>query len=704
MFFVNLFSNIIDAGTLQLVQWVTQLLPQIFLFLILLNAVTRLVGRSRVERLAVRCGSNPLLRYLVLPFLSAVILGNPMAISMGRYLAEEYKPAYFASASYHCHTNSGIFQHINPAELFLWLGIANGVLGRGLSLFPLAVRYLCAGLVANFISGYSTEIITRRLEKKQHIRLAETLDFLRSQDSSSDGTGDSGEGNSEKKNADSANQTDLRQQATVPAASALQDTAPEDRADLRQQTSDQAVPVLQDTDPAGKANLRQQASDQAVPALQDTDPADPPYRSITITRGDGGYGGPVTVTPTKDRHIVLYMTGGGMEPEPLEKITALSGMTAVNGNLETCPDEKVALAIIDCGGTLRCGIYPGKGIPTLNLLATGKSGPLAKYMTKDLYVSAVTSGQVSPAFQSTASGANVSSAALLAADTHSTDIPAAIAHASSAHDTNIPAANDSAADMPAADMPAADMSAANMSAANVSAANVSAANVSMDEMSAAEVPEENMTTNGMHAADAAGSSLSASKKEGSASRTSRSDSRSRHLFRRILEPVSFISKVISIFHHSARDAVKTCLDMLLPFMGFAALFIGICRGSGLTVFLAEIMKPMGGSLPGLFLIGILCSIPGLSAILGAGAVAAQIFSTVTGDLILSGSIAPSLALPALFAINCQCACDFIPVGLGMMESKPETMQLGVTSVTLSRFATGWIRILVALVFSIGLYR
>ena len=141
MFFVNLFSNIIDAGTLQLVQWVTQLLPQIFLFLILLNAVTRLVGRSRVERLAVRCGSNPLLRYLVLPFFFAFILGNPMAISMGRYLPEEYKPAYFASASYHCHTNSGIFQHINPAELFLWLGIANGVLGRGLNLFPLAVRY-----------------------------------------------------------------------------------------------------------------------------------------------------------------------------------------------------------------------------------------------------------------------------------------------------------------------------------------------------------------------------------------------------------------------------------------------------------------------------------------------------------------------------------------------------------------------------------
>ncbi len=677
MFFVNFFSNIIDAGTLQLVQWVTQLLPQIFLFLILLNAVTRLVGRSRVERLAVRCGSNPLLRYLVLPFLSAVILGNPMAISMGRYLPEEYKPAYFASASYHCHTNSGIFQHINPAELFLWLGIANGVLGRGLNLFPLAVRYLCAGLVANFISGYSTEIITRRLEKKQHIRLAVTLDLLRSQNSgriNERNSGNSDQSNSGKKGDDSASQADPPQQASVPAASALQDIKNADQADLpqqnanqavlSQQTSDQAASALQDiqnADQAGllqhsadQAVLPQQTSDQAVPSLQDIDPADPPYHSITITRGDGGYGGPVTVTPTKDRHIVLYMTGGGIEPEPLEKIIALSGMTAVNGNLETCPDEKVALAIIDCGGTLRCGIYPGKGIPTLNLLATGKSGPLAKYMTKDLYVSAVTSGQVSPAFQNTADGTSQSS---------------------------IDAVPLSAAETASKDIPMADMS--------------------MPEMSAADISPENTPTNDTSPSGTAGAGFSASKKE---SPVSGSGSQSRHLYRRILEPVSFISKVISIFHQSARDAVRTCLDMLLPFMGFAALFIGICRGSGLTEFLAELIKPMGGSLPGLFLIGILCSIPGLSAILGAGAVAAQIFSTVTGDLILSGSIAPALALPALFAINCQCACDFIPVGLGMMESKPETMQLGVTSVTLSRFATGWIRILVALVFSIGLYR
>ena len=587
MFLIDSIQSMTEAGAQQLLTWITQLLPKVFLFLILLNGVTRLIGRARVEKLAARCGSNSLLRYLVLPFLSAVVLGNPMAISMGRYLPEKYKPAYFASASYHCHTNSGIFQHINPAELFLWLGIANGVLARGCDLFPLALRYMLAGLVANYVSGYATELITGRVEKKQGIRLERTVDLW-----------------TEKAEDDLAEAGSVTESDGSRAESSGDSMRP-----VAESSGDFVRPVSEPHAVSAETEAEQIPYEGKAPG----------YRPITIVRGDGGYGGPLTITPTEERHKVLYMTGGNLEPEPLVKIVKLSGMEPVNGNVETCPDEEVALAIIDCGGTLRCGIYPGKGIPTVNLLATGKSGPLAKYMTEDMYVSAVTSKEVSAAER----GAGGS------ADGNTVSVPGI--------------------------------------SAEISAADELKSGAESSQEAEEQAPRRDISLN------------------------------------RLLKPVLGTSKVISIFRQSAREAVTTCLEMILPFMGFAALFIGICKGSGLTGFLAGLIGPMGGSLPGLIGIGILCSIPGLSAILGAGAVAAQVFSTVIGELIASGSIPPAMALVALFAINCQCACDFIPVGLGMTEAKPETTQVGIASVTISRFVTGWIRILIALLFSIGLY-
>ena len=580
MVLINSIQGIIDAGAQQLISWVTGLLPILFLFLILLNAATSLIGRARVERLAAKCGSNPLLRYMLLPFLSAVVLGNPMAISMGRYLPERYKPAYFASASYHCHTNSGLFQHINPAELFLWLGIANGVMARGCDLFPLALRYMAAGLVANFVSGYATELITRKVEKRQGIRLDKKVDLW----------------------------TEREEEEAAAAGTAVSLAEAKNSSELADDVAD---------------------SDAASGAVAG-------YRTITITRGDGGYGGPVTVTPTEERHKVLYMTGGSNPPEPLARIIELSGMEAVNGNKETCPDEEVALAIIDCGGTLRCGIYPGKGIPTINILATGKSGPLAKYMTEDLYVSAVTSECVSAAVPET----KAENSEML--------------HAREFVQAETPDSRETVQSEP----------------------------VHTREINQSEQVEEKAEANAAVLPDTSYKTA----------------------LNKLLEPVLTVSKVISLFQQAAREAVRTCLEMILPFMGFAALFIGICKGSGLTQFLAGLMKPMGGSLFGLMGLGIICSIPGLSAILGAGAVAAQMFSTVIGELIAAGSIPPVMALPALFAINCQCACDFIPVGLGMTEAKPETTQVGIAAVTISRFVTGWIRIMIAVVFSIGLYR
>ena len=301
-------------------------------------------------------------------------------------------------------------------------------------------------------------------------------------------------------------------------------------------------------------------------------------RAIRIERGPQGFGGPLIIRPTEQKNKVMYITGGGTAPECLKKIVELSGMTPVDGFHGSAPEEELAMVIVDCGGTLRCGIYPQKRIPTVNVMPVGKSGPLANFITEDIYVSAVTSKQISLADE-----ADVEEAA-----------------------------------------------------------------------KAVETSEKKEEKTVKFNADQKVSETLAAQENKS-----------------IITKVGLgVGKFVNTFYQAGRDAIQTCITTLLPFMAFVSLLVGIINGSGFGNAFAKLLTPLAGNVFGLVALGVICSIPGLSALLGPGAVIAQIVGTLIGTEIGKGNIAPQLELPALFAFDPEedfvlLAGDGFPSRLGL---------------------------------------
>lgn len=173
--FAEGFMNLFQTGAATFISWMTGIVPVVFLLLIAMNTLIHLIGEEKIFKLAKASTKNPLLRYMVLPFLGAFMLGNPMALSLGRFMPERLKPSYYASASYFCHTSNGVFPHINPGEVFIFLGIAAGIETLGFSTMPLAIRYMLVGLVMNFFSGWATDFTTKIVMKQQGIELSNEL-------------------------------------------------------------------------------------------------------------------------------------------------------------------------------------------------------------------------------------------------------------------------------------------------------------------------------------------------------------------------------------------------------------------------------------------------------------------------------------------------------------------------------------------------
>jgi glucitol/sorbitol PTS system EIIB component len=112
------------------------------------------------------------------------------------------------------------------------------------------------------------------------------------------------------------------------------------------------------------------------------------FKAVKISRGNTGWGGPLVIEPTAQRDKVVSVTGGGIHPVA-QLIADMTGATAVDGFKAPPVEGEMAVVVVDCGGTARCGVYPRKRIPTVNLTPVGQSGPLAQFITEDIYVSGV---------------------------------------------------------------------------------------------------------------------------------------------------------------------------------------------------------------------------------------------------------------------------------------------------------------------------
>ena len=336
------------------------------------------------------------------------------------------------------------------------------------------------------------------------------------------------------------------------------------------------------------------------------------YKSLKVEAGNGGFGGPLTIPVTEEKNKIVNITGGTISPVA-EKFAEMSGAELVDGFKTSVPEDEIAAVIIDCGGTLRAGLYPKKGIYTINLMPTGPSGPLRDFIKEDIYVSSVKPNNISLASEEKA-------------------------------EESVEAVKE---------------------------------NTEVEESTSKEETTQKYDTTKKITQQSKGNILATI---GQA-----------------------MGNVIGIFYQAGRDAIDTVLKTILPFMAFVAMLIGLILGSGIGDLLAGVLSPLGGSLWGLLILSAIVSFPLLSPFLGPGAVIAQVVGTLIGVEIGRGNIPPQYALPALFAINSQAAADFVPVGLGLAEAKPETVEVGVPAVLYGRFLTGAPTVFIAWLASFGMY-
>lgn len=169
------FINLFRVGGETFVNLASDILPMLVSLLVVMNSIIALVGVERFNKFAQKCSANVFTRYLVMPVFGTFLFCSPMTFSLGKFLPEKYKPSYYSATSYSCHTMNGLFPHVNPSEVLVFMGIAAGVTELGLSASELAIRYFIVGVITNFLKGCVTDFTTHYVSKQQGIELRDTV-------------------------------------------------------------------------------------------------------------------------------------------------------------------------------------------------------------------------------------------------------------------------------------------------------------------------------------------------------------------------------------------------------------------------------------------------------------------------------------------------------------------------------------------------
>lgn len=166
-----------------------------------------------------------------------------------------------------------------------------------------------------------------------------------------------------------------------------------------EETSEQAAGSVAETaaEAASSAATEGAATvDETADKIQEApnvlEEAEPPpagsYRKVRIKPGKRGWGVGLEVTPEPGKDLIYSVTGGGIHPVA-QRIADLTGGKPFDGFKSKADFHEIAVAVIDCGGTARIGVYPMKGVPTVDVHGASPSGPLMRFITEENFVSGV---------------------------------------------------------------------------------------------------------------------------------------------------------------------------------------------------------------------------------------------------------------------------------------------------------------------------